>query len=73
MEEKYLHLMTCLDYLRAVCLDNKTCPTCPLYDPEEVETACLLCKAKGDSLADNIMDAYAQIRRNNDGSQRSRQ
>ncbi len=66
-----VQLMDCLGYLRAICRSHKkrsTCSSaCPLYDPEERETACLLCKAAGLSLADNIVDAYPQIRRNNGG------
>lgn len=67
-----VQLMDCLGYLKAMCRSNAKCSTCLLYDEDEKETACLLCKAEGNSLADNIVDAYAKIRRNN-GSQRSRQ
>lgn len=68
-----VQLMDCLGYLKAMCRSNKTCSTCPLYDPEEKETACLLCKAEGNSLADNIVDAYSQIRRNNGRLSESKQ
>lgn len=66
-ERNNVQLMDCLGYLKAMCRSNKTCSTCPLYDPEEKETACLLCKAEGHSLADNIVDAYGQVGRNSGG------
>lgn len=53
--------MDCLGYLRAMCMSNEKCSTCLLYDSEEEETACLLCKAEGNSLADNIVEAYSRI------------
>lgn len=59
--KKSVQLMDCLGYLRAMCRSNEKCSTCPLYDRDEEETACLLCKAQGNSLADNIMVAYTKI------------
>ncbi len=67
-----VQLMDCLGYLKAMCRSNEKCSMCPLYDPEEKETACLLCKTDGNSLADNIVDAYPQIRRNNGGLSRGK-
>lgn len=58
-----VQLMDCLAYLKTMCMGNEKCSTCPLYDSEEEETACLLCKAEGDSLAGNIVVAYDRIRR----------
>lgn len=47
--------------LQAVCKMNESCTGCWLYDPEEKETACLICKAGGNSLADNIAAARDKI------------
>lgn len=52
-----------LGYLKLVCNTSEICSECLLYDREEEETACLLCKAEGNSLADNIVAAYDRIRR----------
>lgn len=65
MGKDNVQLIDCLGYLRAMCRSYVKCSICPLYDSEETETACLLCKVEGNSLADNIVDAYPQIRRNN--------
>lgn len=65
-EKEYVQLMDCLGYLRAMCRSNVKCSICPLYDPEEKETACLLCKTDGYSLADNIVEAYGQLRKRKD-------
>lgn len=65
-EKEYVQLVDCLGYLKAMCRSNKACSTCLLYDPEEKETACLLCKTDGNSLADNIAEAYGQLRKRKD-------
>lgn len=61
-----VQLMDCLGYLRVMCRSHEKCSICPLYDPEESETACLLCKTDGNSLADNIAEAYGQLRKRRD-------
>lgn len=61
-QKNFVQLMDCLGYLRAMCKSNEKCSTCPLYDMDEKETACLLCKVEGTSLADNIIEAYGQLR-----------
>lgn len=61
-----MQLMDCLGYLRAMCKSNEKCSTCSLYDRDEKETACLLCKVEGNSLADNIIEAYGQLRERKD-------
>lgn len=43
-----------LELLKNLCNMHESCRTCWLYDPKEKETACLLVKAKEDSLAENI-------------------
>lgn len=50
-----------LGYLELVCNTSEVCSECLLYDREEEETACLLCKAQKNSLADNIVAAYTKI------------
>lgn len=60
-EISYKQLMESLEILRAVCKMNESCTRCWLYDPEEKETACLICKAEGNSLADNIRAARDTI------------
>lgn len=65
-QKGYVQLMDCLGYLRGMCRSNVKCSTCPLYDRDEKETACLLCKVEGHSLADNIVDAYEQLRERKD-------
>lgn len=65
-QKNFVQLMDCLGYLKAMCKGNEKCSTCPLYDRDEKETACLLCKAEGNSLADNIIEAYGQLRKRKD-------
>lgn len=50
-----------LELLKKLCCIHESCSTCWLYDPEEKETACLLVKAKEDSLAGNIEKAQIHI------------
>lgn len=57
----FVQLMESLKILQAVCKMNESCTGCWLYDPEEKETACLICKAGGNSLADNIAAARDKI------------
>lgn len=57
----FLQLMESFEILQAVCKMNESCTECWLYDPEEKETACLICKAEGNSLADNIRAARDAI------------
>lgn len=65
-QKNFVQLMDCLGYLKAMCKSNEKCSICPLYDRDEEETACLLCKAEGNSLADNIVKAYGQFRERKD-------
>ena len=65
-QKNFVQLMDCLGYLKAMCRSNVKCSTCPLYDRDEKETACLICKAEGNSLADNIVEAYGQLRERKD-------
>lgn len=60
-EINYLQLMECFGTLQSLCRMNESCTSCLLYDPEEKETACLICKAEGNSLADNIAAARDTI------------
>lgn len=57
----FVQLMESFKILQAVCKMNESCTGCWLYDPEEKETACLICKAGGNSLADNIAAARDKI------------
>lgn len=51
---KLSEVMCSLELLKRLCKIHESCSTCWLYDSEEKETACLLVKAKEDSLAGNI-------------------
>lgn len=50
-----------LNALKTVCEESIRCIECFLYDPAENETACMLVKAKDDSLAGNINAALERL------------
>ncbi len=50
-----------LKALKTVCEESTRCTECFLYDPAENETACMLVKAKDDSLAGNINAALERL------------
>lgn len=54
-------LVRILNALKTVCEESQRCTECFLYDPAEDETACLLVKAKDDSLAGNINAALERL------------
>lgn len=54
-------LIGILNALKAVCEQSESCTQCFLYDQEETETACLLVKARDDSLAGNIDAALERL------------
>lgn len=54
-------LIGILKTLKTICDQSEKCTQCFLYDQAEDETACLLVKAKDDSLAGNIDAALERL------------